>query len=225
MRYRRLPPALTINRLARYLNYLIHLPADQVNVSSARISRSLGIKASQFRQDFHYFGGFGRPGLGYNRLSLIDALEKILNVSDGQQMVIIGMGHLGTALANFEYFNLLNIKLIGLFDSNPKLIGLSVNGIPVRHPNSLAEFIAANKVSIGVITTPKESAQSICNQLVQAGVKGIWNFTPVQLEAPRGHVIRNEQPTLGLLTLTFQLAELEHSQDSKLVKSGMFSID
>lgn len=225
MRYRRTPPSLTINRLARYLNYLTLLPPEETHVSSARISRALGIKATQFRQDFHYFGGFGRPGLGYDRRLLIDVLEKILGVDKPSGMVIFGIGHLGTALANFSYFELLNLKLVGLFDSSPKLVGLSVRGVQIRHPDDLRNFVQTQKVQIGVITTPKEAAQRTCDLLVRAGIRGIWNFTPIQLAAPAGFVVRNEQPALGLLALTFQLGELDSLGAEKKADRKPFAFD
>jgi len=210
MKYRRTPPSLTINRLARYLNYLTLLPPEETHVSSAKISKALGIKATQFRQDFHYFGGFGRPGLGYDRRLLIEVLEKILGVDKPQGMVIAGVGHLGTALASYSYFEKMNLKLLGLFDSNPKLIGLSIRSVPILHPDSLPEFTKTHDVRIGVITTPKEAAQVICDLFVRCSIRAIWNFTSIQLNAPSGFVVRNEQPALGLLALTFQLNELEH---------------
>jgi len=225
MKYRRTPPSLTINRLARYLNYLTLLPAEETHVSSASISKALGIKATQFRQDFHYFGGFGRPGLGYDRRLLIDVLEKILGVDKNQGIIIIGAGHLGTALASYSYFEKMNLKLLGLFDSNPKMIGLSIRGIPIMHPDSLPKFAEANNIRIGIITTPKEAAQPTCDLLVRVGVKGIWNFSPIQLKVPEGFVVRNEQPALGLLALTFQLYELEHTGIDKKGPRKAYSFD
>jgi len=225
MKYRRTPPSLTINRLARYLNYLTLLPAEETHVSSAQISKALGIKATQFRQDFHYFGGFGRPGLGYDRQLLIEVLERILGVDKPQGMVIIGVGHLGAALASYAYFERMNLRLLGLFDNNAKLVGLSIRGIPILHPDSLPKFVQTNDVRLGIITTPKESAQIICDSLVKCNVKGIWNFTPIQLNVPAGFVVRNEQPALGLLALTFQLNELEHIGDHKKGARKGYSFD
>jgi len=225
MKYRRTPPSLTINRLARYLNYLTLLPPEETHVSSAKISKALGIKATQFRQDFHYFGGFGRPGLGYDRNLLIEVLKKILGVDKIQGIVIIGVGHLGTALASYGYFEKMNLKLLGLFDSNPKMVGLSIRGIPIMHPDHLPKFVESHDVRLGIITAPKEAAQPICDQLIKAGIKGIWNFSPIQLKGPEGFIVRNEQPALGLLALTFQLNELEHHGVNRTSPRKAYSFD
>lgn len=205
MKFRRTPPNSTVNRMARYLNFLALLPTDQKTVKSHQISESLGIKPSQFRQDFHYFGCFGRPGRGYDKQVLIGVLESILGVDKPLGMIILGLGHLGTALTNYRYFERLNIKLLGLFDTSPKIIGLSVRGIEIMHPNDLEEFSGKHKIELAVITTPAEAAQSTCDLLIRLGIKGIWNFTPIQMDAPDGFHIRNEQPALGLLALTFRL--------------------
>ena len=225
MKHRRTPPSATVNRMARYLNYLTLLPPEITRVSSRQISEALGIKPSQFRQDFHYFGGFGRPGYGYERNVLIEVLERILGVYEPQGIILIGVGHLGTALANYRYFERMNLCLIGLFDINPKLIGLIVRGIEILNPDEIPQFVAENEIRIGVITTQPQAAPETCNRLIQAGVKGIWNFSPIQLEAPQGFVVRNEQPALGLLALTFQLNELEHNLESDGIPRKAFSFD
>lgn len=225
MQYRKTPPSLTINRLARYLNYLSLLPSDVMRVNSEEISRALGIKATQFRQDFHYFGGFGRPGHGYDRYLLVEVLERILGVDKQQNMVIIGMGHLGTALANYSYFERMNLKVVGLFDSNPKLIGLSIARNQIRHPDQLISFAKQNNVRIGVVTTPKEAAQMTSDLLVKAEIRGIWNFSPIQLKVPPEFVVRNEQPALGLLALTFQLQELGLYGSEKTASRKSYAFD
>ncbi|MBM3328725.1 MAG: redox-sensing transcriptional repressor Rex [Calditrichaeota bacterium] len=206
-RLNRRPPSLAIPRLARYLAFLQHLDPDVRFVSSERISAELGIKATQVRQDFHYFGQFGRAGRGYNRDLLITSLEEILGIHELQAMIIIGLGHLGTALANYRYFNRMNLRLIGLFDNSPKLIGLRFGGIEVMPPSAIKAFARQHQVRIAIVTVPPEAASVTGQLLIEAGIPGIWNFTPVQLNAPSGFIVRNEQPTLGLLALTFQLKE------------------
>lgn len=225
MKYRRTPPAATVNRMARYLNYLTLIPPEQTRVNSKQISDALGIKPTQVRQDFHYFGGFGRPGRGYERDILIEALERILGVDQIQGMIILGVGHLGTALANYRYFERMNLRMVGLFDINPKLIGLKIRGIEIMHPDDIPSFVQNPEVTVGVITTPPEAAQKSCDQLIEAGIKGIWNFTPIQLKAQSGYFVRNEQPSLGLLALTFQLNEMQLSDQSDVSERKAFSFD
>jgi len=210
MKYWRMPPAATVDRMARYLNYLTSLPPDQLRVSSKQISLALGIKPTQFRQDFHYFGGFGQPGRGYDKQILIRVLEKILGVDHILNMVIIGVGHLGTALAKYPHFERFNLRLVGLFDRNPRIIGSTMRGIQIMHPDELTQFAHRQMVNLAVITTDAASAYETCQRIIQAGIKGVWNFTSVRLTAPSGFVVRNEQPALGLLALTFRLNELEH---------------
>ena len=199
-------PDATIMRLPLYLEKLKLLQQIGVEeVSSRQLAESLDIKASQLRHDFHYFGGFSRPGRPYQVEQLVPALEEIIGIAEPVPTVIIGAGHLGQALANYQNLELQGFPLRGIFDINPKLVGLEIRGLPIRDMDELAEVCQQEKVKIGIITVPALASQQVTDQLVAAGVVGIFNFAPTDLKVPRNVVVRNERLAVGMMTLSFKV--------------------
>ena len=148
-----------INRLPRYYRFLADLLREGVDrISSSKLSQRMGVTASQIRQDLNNFGGFGLQGYGYNVKFLHEAIGKILGLDTAHNMIIIGAGNLGKALANYADFENLGFFIISLFDSNPELEGTSVRGIPVRRMEGLADFIKENHVDIALLCLPKAYA-------------------------------------------------------------------
>jgi len=199
-------PDATIHRLPLYLEKLKLLQAIGVeDVSSRQLAESLDIKASQLRHDFHYFGGFSRPGRPYQVDTLVPALEQIIGISEPQPTVIVGAGHLGQALANYQNLEMQGFPVVGIFDVNPKLIGLEIRGQPVRDMDELEPLIRDRGVRIAILTVPAANAQTVSDRLVRAGIIGIFNFAPMDLKVPETVVVRNERLAVGIMSLSFKV--------------------
>ncbi len=202
-------PHMTITRLAQYLNCLSLLPREHYKeISSKELAEKIGLKPTVIRQDFHHFGGFGQAGYRYKVTNLIEGLERILGLDQKQNLIIIGVGHLGQALANYRNFDKLGLRLVGLFDVNPRLIGITIRDVRVRDIDEVPTVVERENVHIGIITTPADSAQSTANLLIESGVKGIWNFSPMNVTGPSGIIIQNEHLSIGMMTLSYQLKQM-----------------
>lgn len=197
-----------IRRLPKYYRYLEDLMNKGINrISSQELSELTGFTASQIRQDLNNFGGFGQQGYGYNVEELHNELGKILGLTTVYKAVIAGAGNLGQAIANYKGFEDAGFKVVSLFDKNPKLIGLKIRDIEIRDVDIMEQFIKENGIDIGIITAPKESAQEIANTFVRAGVKGIWNFAPIDLVVPESVVVENVRLNESLFILSYFLRE------------------
>lgn len=197
-----------IRRLPKYYRYLVELMQKGINrISSQELSKMTGFTASQIRQDLNNFGGFGQQGYGYNVEELYNQLRKILGLEIVYNAVIGGSGNLGQAIANFKGFEDAGFKVVALFDRNPNLVGQMVRDIEIRDSNGIVDYIKEHKIDIGIITTPKESAQKLANQYIEAGVKGIWNFAPTDLDIPNDIVVENVRLNESLFILSYFLKE------------------
>lgn len=206
-------PDATILRLPLYLEKLKLLQAIGVeDVSSRQLAESLDIKASQLRHDFHYFGGFSRPGRPYQVDKLVPALEKIIGISEPVHTAIIGAGHLGQALANYSNLDLQGFPIKGIFDVNPKLIGLDFRGQPVQDMDEMETVIRREGIKIAILTVPAANAQSVTDRLVASGIVGIFNFAPTDLKVPPTVAVRNERLTVGIMSLSFKVKCILESQ-------------
>lgn len=167
-----------IRRLPRYYRTLDTLYRDgTIRISSSELGRSMGITASQIRQDLSCFGEFGQQGYGYNISDLRREISDILGMNHNYTAVLLGAGNLGRALMNNFHFGKNGFVLTAAFDTNPTLIGTSINNLPVYDQVELDSYLSAHPTDIGVLTVPQNVAQQMTNHLVSAGVKGIWNFT------------------------------------------------
>jgi len=195
-----------IRRLPKYYRYLTELKEKGISrISSQELSVLTGFTASQIRQDFNNFGGFGQQGYGYNVEDLHRELKKILGLDTNYNAVIVGAGNLGQAIANYKGFEDAGFKVLSLFDRNPKVIGLKIRDIEIRDIETIDSFIKENNVQIGIITTPKESAQSVADIYVQNGIKGIWNFAPTDLVVPDNVVVEHVRLNESLFILSYFL--------------------
>ena len=166
-----------IRRMPRYYRYLGELLDEGVErISSNELSAKMRVTASQIRQDLNNFGGFGMQGYGYNVKYLYDEIGKIMGVDQQHNIIVVGAGKLGQALANYIQFEKRGFVIIGLFDVNPALKGISVRGIKVRMLDELEQFLKENQVDIATLTLPKEKADEVANMLVGLGINAIWNF-------------------------------------------------
>ncbi len=195
-----------IKRLPRYYRYLGDLMVSgEERISSGELSKKMGVTASQIRQDLNNFGGFGQQGYGYNVAYLHQEIGKILGLDVKHQMIIIGAGHLGQALANYTGFEKTGFHLVGIFDINPALGDLSLRGITVQMLNQLPDFLAENQVEIAALTIPREEASSVADLLVSNGVKAIWNFAHLDLDLPDDVVVENVHLSESLMALSYNL--------------------
>lgn len=198
-------PQFTVLRFARYLNFLVNLPDVVEEISSSEMAGIIGIKPTQLRQDFFTLGGFGRQGKKYNVQFLIQRLSEVLALQDPQDMVLAGAGHLGQAIANYVGFERFNLRLKGIFDLNPKLVGLKVRGIEIMDLDRMQDFVRKHKLMLGVICTPHEAAQTVSDMMTDAGIRAIWNFSPENVIVPEGVVVQNENLSVGIMNLSYRL--------------------
>jgi redox-sensing transcriptional repressor len=198
-------PQFTVLRFARYLNFLVTLPEVVEEISSSEMAGIIGIKPTQLRQDFFTLGGFGRQGKKYNVRFLIQRLSEVLALQKPQEMVMAGAGHLGQAIANYQGFERFNLVLKGIFDVNPKLIGLKMREILVRDLDEMQDFVRSQHIQIGIICTPHQAAQGVCDSMVEAGVRAIWNFSPENVVVPDGVAVQNENLSVGIMNLSYRL--------------------
>lgn len=194
-----------IRRMPRYYRYLGELlDAGVERISSNDLSSRMNVTASQIRQDLNNFGGFGQQGYGYNVKYLYEEIGKILGLDTTHNVIIIGAGHLGQALANYVKFEKLGFLITALFDVDPKLIGKNVRGIPILSLDDLPEYVKNNTVDIATLTMPKSKADTIANELVSLGVHAIWNFAHVDLELfDKDVIVENVHLSDSLMQLSY----------------------
>jgi redox-sensing transcriptional repressor len=205
-----------IKRLPRYYRYLGELMEEGVErISSNDLSEKMHVTASQIRQDLNNFGGFGQQGYGYNVRYLYTEIGKILGLDQVHPMIILGAGNLGQALANYAEFEKRGFKLVGIFDVNTVLEGISVRGIEVQMISNLPLFLRENKVEIAVLTLPKHRAEEMANMLVANGIKAIWNFAHLDLNVPEDVIVENVHLSESLMTLSYNLSQYRQEHTDK----------
>lgn len=194
-----------IKRLPKYYRYLESInDKGIIRVSSKELSEITGLTASQIRQDLNHFGCFGQQGYGYNVSELIAELSKIIGVDKKYSMVLLGYGNIGHALYQYRSFRDLGYEFKAVFDKEADLVADKASDeVEVRDINELEEYLKEEKIDIGIIATPKEVSQELCDKLCDGGVKGIWNFSPVDLKVKNGVVIESVHLDESLFTLTY----------------------
>ena len=198
-----------IKRLPRYYRYLGELLEKQVyKISSKSLSQKMEVTDSQIRQDLNCFGGFGQQGYGYNVELLHKKIGTILGLDRGFKTIIIGAGHLGHALANHSNFEKRGFKMVGIFDSNPKLTGTMVGNMPVKNYDDLPDFVKSEKPDVAILTIPKSAADRVAADVIELGIKGIWNFSYGELKVPEGVAVENVHLSDSLMTLSYKLTDL-----------------
>ena len=199
-------PAVVIKRLPRYYRYLGELlKQGTTRISSNALSQRMNVTASQIRQDFNYFGGFGQQGYGYNVESLYKEIGDILGLNDNDTMIIVGAGNLGRALASHNTFEKRGFRLVGIFDSDTRIIGTMINGVRVRSADDLESFVRNNRVDIGILTLPKAAVQATAELLADAGVKGLLNFSYTELQLPKDIAVSNVHLSDPLMFLSYEI--------------------
>lgn len=196
-----------IRRLPRYRRVLNELMKKGIErISSNDLSLLIGYTASQIRQDLNNFGGFGQQGYGYNVEGLYNQIGTILGLDKEYKMVIVGSGNLGQAIANYTTYYRAGFVVSAMFDVNPKLIGVGINGIDIQDYETLDDYLKTNPMDIGIICTTKGSAQDVANKLCKGNVSGIWNFAPVDIEVSESVAIENVHLSDSLNTLSYYIS-------------------
>ncbi|NLZ81848.1 MAG: redox-sensing transcriptional repressor Rex [Clostridiales bacterium] len=199
-----------IKRLPRYYRHLGELlEAGQVRISSNELSIRMNVTASQIRQDLNNFGGFGQQGYGYNIESLYAEIAKILGMNKKHNLIVIGAGNLGQAIANYTNFEKRGFIVIALFDINPKLVGKEVRGVKIQNMSEIEGFISENEVHIAALTIPKSQAADVATNLVEKGIKAIWNFAHTDLDLPADILIENVHLSESLMRLSYNITRME----------------
>ena len=205
-----------VRRLPRYYRYLGELLEEGVErISSSALSKKMSVTASQIRQDLNNFGGFGQQGYGYKVSYLYTEIGKILGLDSSHNIVIVGAGNLGQALANYTSFEKRGFVLKGIFDVNPKLKDQSVRGIKIQMINELKDFIKENNIEIALLTLPKSEAVSVANLAVEGGIQAVLNFAHTDLDLPNNIVIENVHLSESLMRLSYNLSRYQEENKTK----------
>ena len=199
-----------VRRLPMYYRHLGELEkAGVVRISSQELGERMSLTASQIRQDINCFGGFGQQGYGYHVASLKERIAEILGLRHEYHVVVIGAGNIGRAVANYKGFEKEGFSVQAMFDVSSALVGIDVHGILVQPMDKLEGWLASHAVDIAVLAVPASVAQSIAETLVQGGVRGIWNFAPVDLVLPEGVSVNNVHLADSLHILSYRMNEKE----------------
>lgn len=197
-----------IKRMPKYYRYLGELVKNDVDrISSKELGEKIGFTASQIRQDLNNFGDFGQQGYGYNVKELHNQIGTILGVGKEYNAVLIGAGNIGQAIANYSRFTDIGLGITAIFDANPKLVGMRIRDVEIKDIDELKEYLEENNIDMGILCVPRINAQKVCDILVNGGVKGIWNFAPIDLHVPETVKVENVHLSESLLTLVYQMNE------------------
>lgn len=199
-------PDIIIGRLPIYLRALQRLADKGVqNTSSQELGDMIGISAAQIRKDISQFGEFGKQGTGYSIPFLIERLQNILKINRIWEVIIVGMGDMGHALARYNGFINRGFNVTMLFDNDPKKIGQKVNNLEIHSMDVLSEKVKQNRIKVAMLTVPASAAQEVTNQLVKAGVKAILNYAPIHLNVPPDVRVQHIDPAIHLQRMTYYL--------------------
>ncbi len=198
-------PKVTVQRLPVYLRCLESVAAGQTQISSEELATMAGVNPAKVRKDLSYLGSFGVRGVGYDAEHLKFQIKVELGLEEDWHVVIVGVGNLGRALANYGGFAERGFRIVGLFDADPAKIGTTVDGLIVEPLDQLDRKVKAENALIGVVTTPAEAAQEVAEALARAGVQSILNFAPTVIKPPDGVDVRRVDLSTELQVLSFYL--------------------
>lgn len=199
-------PKATTKRLPLYYRYLIILNEEgKDKVSSTELSEAVQVDSASIRRDFSYFGALGKRGYGYDVKNLLSFFKKILNQDTLTNVALIGVGNLGRALLNYNFKRSNNIRISCAFDINKEITGRILSGVPVYDMDDLKQQLSDQQITIAILTVPSTAAQKTTDEMVDAGVKGIMNFTPIRLSAPADVRVQNVDLATELQTLIYFL--------------------
>ena len=199
---------MTIHRLSVYTRCLLQLEEDGVTtISSQELAERFNLNSAQVRKDLAYFGEFGVRGIGYYVAGLKGELQRILGLDRQWPVVLVGFGNLGSALFHYRGFGTQGFKIAAIVDDDPAKVGRDVDGVPIIPSRDLARETRSRGVQIAIVAVPAESAQTVADQLVAAGIKAILNFAPARIKVARDVRLKNVDLSIELETLSFYLAK------------------
>ncbi len=205
-----------IKRLPRYRRYLNELRKKGVDkISSNEFSHLTGYTASQIRQDLNNFGGFGQQGYGYSVEGLYNEISAILGLDKEYKLVVVGAGRLGQAIVNYTYYYKSGFVVKGIFEIDKNIIGKNINGVEVMDYDNIVEYVENEKIDIGVICTTRDAAQEVADKLSFAGVRGLWNFAPVDIETPAHVAVENVHISESLHSLVYHMNKNDEGTEKK----------
>ena len=218
MRYHRIPDE-TVRRLPVYLRGLI-VSADQgrEHISSQSLADFVGVDAWQIRKDLSYFGDFGTPGVGYNIERLARGIKKTLRLDTIRRAALVGVGDLGSALLSYPGFRMYGLDIVAAFDTDPKKIGRTVGGVQIEDPAQIGT-LRHRDISLAIVAVPRAAAQATVDQLVAAGVRGILNFAPSKVTAPKRVKVITLDIAMELARLPYYIPRVEQMSESTEDKS------
>lgn len=202
-----MPPDVVVRRLPLYARTLAYLQQEGVkSVSSQELGARINVTAAQIRKDLSYFGQLGKQGIGYKVDELLHHINRILGLSQDWNVVLVGVGHLGQAIARYSGFSEKGIHIVGLFDTDPKKIGNELVGLSIQHVNLISDVVREHNVRMAIVAVAAEQAQEVVDMLVKAGVEAILNYAPVIVQIPEGVWVRHIDPVSLLHSMTYYLA-------------------
>ena len=201
-------PDIVIGRLPIYLRELTRLAEDEgkINTSSHELGERLGISSAQIRKDLSHFGEFGKQGTGYHIKYLIEQLRDILHLSQEWDVVLVGAGYLGHALAHYHGFHRRGFRISWIFDNDPAKIGTQMDELIVQDVADLEKVISENNVKVAIIAVSTNQAQAITDRLVAVGIESILSYSPIHLNVPEGVEISYSDPVVQLQRMTYYLS-------------------
>lgn len=206
-----------VRRLPIYLQVLNELKAREIQtVSSQELGNRLDYNPAQIRKDLAYFGEFGRKGIGYEVVYLIDKIKQILKIDQTINVALVGAGNLGHALCNYNKYSNDNMQIVAVFDIHESKIGTKINHLTVHPMHMLTEIIQQQNIRIGIITVPAGEAQNVANQFITAGIEGLLNFAPTVLRVPEEVRIQHTDFTKELLSIAYYLNNKEEQHEPDL---------
>ncbi|MBI4600350.1 MAG: redox-sensing transcriptional repressor Rex [Planctomycetes bacterium] len=220
-----LVPRVAASRLSRYLRHLEELEArGESTTSSQQLGGALGVTAAQVRKDLGYFGQFGFPGLGYKIPNLIPDIRRVLGMERTWNVALVGIGNLGNALLRYKGFQAHGFRLVALFDASPRIVGRTIEGMKVHAVEQAARVVEEKGVELAILAVPASAAQEVASRLVAAGIRGIYNFAPVNLSLPEHVAYVSIDLSLELEQLAFLVShrnrELAHRSSQETAGSG-----
>jgi redox-sensing transcriptional repressor len=206
-------PEGVIERLPLYLGVLIQLRQDgQSTVSSAHLGELTDVNPAQIRRDLTHFGSFGKRGVGYDIVTLVDRVQRILGADHVHRLALVGAGNLGSAIANYNGLRQHGFHVTAIFDRDPHKVGTRIGDIIVQHIDDLARTVEDQNIKIGIVAVPPEAAQEAADRLTAAGVRIMLNYTPVIVRVPPTVTLHNTDPVHELLHTLYYLSRIDGSE-------------
>jgi redox-sensing transcriptional repressor len=203
-------PEVVINRLPVYARALTELAMrGETVVSSQALGELLDVTPAQISKDLSYFGRFGKQGRGYNVNSLLSKLREILGIDRQWRLILVGVGRLGQAIAEYGGFGPQGFEIVAAFDANQAVVGRQIGGVSVKPIEEMERFLKTTRVDIGIVAVPANDAQRVVDRLVALGVRAILNYAPITAHVPKDVTIRHIDPVLAMQSMTFYIKRAE----------------